>query len=139
MAVTLTAVVTDGARMGLYSDVNQTDFLDQSHRIDEDAVQQALHNLIRTRKGERVFHPEYGLDIDHLLFELITDDIAFAIRKEIRDAITRWEPRVKIVSIAVQDDRDNKVYRLALLYQIKGLEGRNFEYSDNLQAASGID
>lgn len=125
--------------MALYSDVNQIDPFDVPTHVDEDAVQQALRNLLRTRKGERVFHPEYGLDIDHLLFELITDDIAFAIRKEIRDAITRWEPRVKIMAVNVKDDRDNNTYRLALVYQIKGLEGRNFEYSDNLQAASGAD
>lgn len=125
--------------MALYSDVNQSDFLDKGQQVDEDAVQQSLHNLIRTRKGQRVFHPEYGLDIEHLLFELIDDDIAFNLRSMIKEAVTRWEPRVKISLIKVTPDYDNNTYQLGLLYQIRGLEGRNFEFSENLQTATGAD
>lgn len=125
--------------MALYSDVNQSNFLDKGQQVDEDAVQQSLHNLIRTRKGQRVFHPEYGLDIEHLLFELIDDDIAFNLRSMIKEAVTRWEPRVKISLIKVTPDYDNNTYQLGLLYQIRGLEGRNFEFSENLQTATGAD
>lgn len=124
-------------RMALYSDVNQTDPFERQRLTDEDAVQQALRNLLRTRKGERVFHPEYGMDIDHLLFELIDGDIALDIEVSIKEAIIKWEPRVRVINISVVDDPDSNTYRMTMLYQIKGLEGRNFEFSESLSAGVG--
>jgi phage baseplate assembly protein W len=123
--------------MALYSDVNQKTPFDNHRVTDEDSVQQALYNLLRTRKGERVFHPEYGLDLEHLLFELTSDDIAFELEVRIKEAINQWEPRVTIVSTFVEDDPDNNTYELAMIYQIKGLGDRNFAFNDNLGTAFG--
>lgn len=123
--------------MALYSDVNQhTPF--EKHRVtDEDSVQQSLYNLLRTRKGERVFHPEYGLDIEHLLFELTSDDVAFELEVRLKESINEWEPRVIIQDIVVEDDPDNNTYKLAMFYTIKGLGDRSFEFTDNLSSSVG--
>ncbi|MDK1290224.1 GPW/gp25 family protein [Pseudoalteromonas umbrosa] len=123
--------------MSLYSDVNQSNPFSKERVTDEDSVQQALYNLVRTRKGERVYHPEYGLDIEYLLFELITDDVALELQVRIKTAITKWEPRVKIVRITVDPEPDNNTYNLTMHYKIKGLGDRQFRFNDSLSTATG--
>lgn len=124
--------------MPLYSDVNQSNPFISARVNDEDSVQQALYNLLRTRKGERVFHPEYGMDIEYLLFELITDDVSLELEVRTKQAITKWEPRVKILSISVTPDPDNNTYELNMYYRIKGLGDRQFQFNDTLTASAGI-
>lgn len=124
--------------MPLYSDVNQSNPFISERVNDEDSVQQALYNLLRTRKGERVFHPEYGMDIEYLLFELITDDVSLELEVRTKQAITKWEPRVQILSISVTPDPDNNTYELSMYYRIKGLGDRQFQFNDTLTASAGI-
>ena len=124
--------------MPLYSDVNQTNPFVKERVIDEDSVQQALYNLLRTRKGERVYHPEYGLDIEYLLFELVTDDVALELEVRLKEAITKWEPRVKILKIVVIPDPDNYTYELSMYYRITGLGDRQFQFNDTLSAGAGV-
>lgn len=124
--------------MPLYSDVNQANPFAKERVTDEDSVQQALYNLLRTRKGERVYHPEYGLDIEYLLFELTTEDVALELEVRLKQAINKWEPRVAIVQIMVTADPDNNTYELSMLYKIKGLGDRQFQFNDSLSAGTGI-
>ena len=124
--------------MPLYSDVNQSNPFISERVDDEDSVQQALYNLLRTRKGERVFHPEYGMDIEYLLFELVTDDVSLGLEVRTKEAITKWEPRVKILSISVTPDPDNNTYELGMYYRIKGLGDRQFQFNDTLTSSAGI-
>lgn len=124
--------------MPLYSDVNQSNPFNSERVDDEDSVQQALYNLLRTRKGERVFHPEYGMDIEYLLFELITDDVSLELEVRTKQAITKWEPRVKILNISVTPDPDNNTYELSMYYRIKGLGDRQFQFNDTLTASAGM-
>ncbi|TMP46325.1 hypothetical protein CWB96_00390 [Pseudoalteromonas citrea] len=118
--------------MALYSDINQRDMFSNHLVTDEESVQQALFNLFNTNKGERIFHPEYGLDIEHLLFELMDDEVAFDLRNRIHAAIINFEPRVQIKQLNVDMDHDNYTYPVTLLYSIKGLSDRTFTFTDSL-------
>ncbi|GEK10250.1 GPW/gp25 family protein [Pseudoalteromonas sp. McH1-7] len=119
--------------MALYSDVNQCDMFTEHLVSDEESVQQALNNLFNTRLGERVFHPEYGMDIEHLLFEIMDDEIAFNIQHRLNNAITQFEPRVVIMSLNVEMIPDEHIYSVNLLYSIKGLGDRTFTFTKKLQ------
>jgi phage baseplate assembly protein W len=73
--------------------------LDVTRRYDEDAVKNALKNLILTGNYERPFHSEIGSPIRKLLFEPATPMLGAMLKRTIQDVINTFEPRVNIVDI----------------------------------------
>lgn len=69
-------------------------------KLDADAVKQSVKNLISTNFYEKPFDPFFGANITDLLFELADEFTAIEAEKNIRDAISYYEPRVEIVSIS---------------------------------------
>lgn len=57
-----------------------------------------------TNYGEKLFNPTFGSDLTSLLFELMTPATKILAQKQIAQAIQLWEPRVQIVSVAIQTD-----------------------------------
>jgi hypothetical protein len=72
---------------------------DVTRRYDEDAVKNALKNLILTSNYERPFHSEIGSPIRKLLFEPASPMLGAMLKRTIEDTITSFEPRVNIVDI----------------------------------------
>lgn len=72
---------------------------DISFAKNEDAVKKSLLNLLRSSTGTRPFRPDFGINLDRYLFEPADYETEVNINKEIADAITRFEPRVQLVSI----------------------------------------
>lgn len=79
---------------------------DVTRRYDEDAVKNALKNLILTGNYERPFHSEIGSPIRKLLFEPATPLLGAMLKRTITDVINTFEPRVNINDIicVVSDD-----------------------------------
>ncbi len=63
------------------------------------AVRQAIMLLLSTRPGERVMRPDYGCDLHRLVFEPNDATTAGLAIHYVREAITRWEPRVEILHL----------------------------------------
>jgi phage baseplate assembly protein W len=66
---------------------------------DDAAVRQALMTLLSTIPGERVMRPDYGCPLHRLAFSPNDDTTAGLAIHYIREAIMRFEPRVKILRI----------------------------------------
>jgi len=82
--------------MNFYSDVNHQDPLVQDKIYDLEDIYQSIHNILNTEKGERIFLPEFGVNLEQYLFEPLTDVTEFAIYDEIREALETFEPRIEI-------------------------------------------
>lgn len=67
----------------------------------------SLKMLLMTNKGERLMLPDYGTNLRQIIFNQNVAGIESMIQQEIVDAITAWEPRVVLQSIAVER-QDNK-------------------------------
>ena len=63
---------------------------------DRASVRQAIFLLISTIPGERVMRPDYGCDLHKLIFSPNDDTTAGLAIHYIRQALERWEPRVRI-------------------------------------------
>jgi phage baseplate assembly protein W len=63
---------------------------------DAAVVRQAILLLISTRPGERVMRPEYGCYLFRLAFSPNDDTTAGLAIHYVRQAIERWEPRIRI-------------------------------------------
>ena len=60
-----------------------------------------LRNLLLTRKGERIFQPNFGSCIHELLFEQSTNDLESRLQENITDSVNFWLPYINIDTIDV--------------------------------------
>lgn len=91
---------------------------DVASKTDDNAIRGALRNLIHTKHYERPFAPELGCQIHNLLFEpndFFTRNIAERI---IRDAITKFEPRVELIEVSVYSTDANELF-IQIEYKIR--------------------
>ena len=61
-----------------------------------------LKNLLLTRKGERVFQPNFGSGIHELLFEQATNDLESKLQENITNSVNFWLPYINIDTIDVK-------------------------------------
>jgi phage baseplate assembly protein W len=66
-----------------------------------DNVRQCIEDLLGTRVGERVMNEDFGVELPDLVFELQAG-LLDIIPSRIREAIARWEPRVKNVLVTAR-------------------------------------
>lgn len=71
-------------------------------KYDKEAVKQSIIDILLTRIGEREFMPNYGSTLYWILFENMGVITQIRIRNAIEDALTNWEPRIRINDILVQ-------------------------------------
>tara|TARA_Y100000287_G_scaffold28482_1_gene20210 strand:+ start:43 stop:435 length:393 start_codon:yes stop_codon:yes gene_type:complete len=89
---------------------------------DKAAIVQSITGLLLTMKGERPFQPELGCDIKRILFEPLDYASAGTIKKEVKETLDRYEPRIRIDRIDCEPDFDNNGYSVELHYTIVGRE-----------------
>jgi phage baseplate assembly protein W len=65
-------------------------------------IRSNLINLLLTRKGERVFLPEFGCDIPRTLFESNSDDSLAQAHAEIQTSVSTWMPFINIDEIVTK-------------------------------------
>ncbi len=70
---------------------------------DEVDIQSSLEILLTTRQGERVMRPDYGCNLDELVFEPLTTTFKTYIKDLIATAILYYEPRIDINKIELDD------------------------------------
>jgi phage baseplate assembly protein W len=72
---------------------------DLSYTTEEQALSN-LKNLVLTRKGERLMHPNFGTSIYDVLFENMSDDFLIDVEDRLRDDIEFWLPYLIIDEIS---------------------------------------
>jgi Bacteriophage baseplate protein W len=104
---------------------------------DDEAIRQSLLLLISTRPGERVMRPEYGCDLQRLVFSPSDDTTAGLAIHFVRQAVERWEPRVEILGVDAGPDPE-KAPRLQIVldYRVRAtLRGDRVVVGLDLQEA----
>ncbi len=70
---------------------------------DVEDIQSSLEILLTTRPGERVMRPDYGCNLDELLFEPLTTTFKTYIKDLVSTAILYYEPRIEVNNIELDD------------------------------------
>ena len=86
---------------------------------DDNAVKNAVKNLLITNAFERPFQPQRGANLRGLLFEPADAITRIAIKDNIKRVLRDYEPRVKVLSIGLNDLSDQNAYRLTVKFLIK--------------------
>ena len=97
---------------------------------DEVDIQLSLQILLSTRKGERVMLPDYGCNLDEMVFEPMTTTFKTYIREMIKTAILYYEARIDLNVVKVDDSRETEgVILIILEYTVRTTNSRfNFVY-----------
>jgi phage baseplate assembly protein W len=66
---------------------------------DEADVDQAIHLILSTAKGERPMRPEFGCGVHDFVFDTIDANTVAQMEIEVRDALDHWEPRIEVIAV----------------------------------------
>jgi len=115
--------------MPIYSDLDESK-ITAVLLVDIQCIYQSINNIVNTVKGERLFKPEFGVDLESLLFELINDLTAFSIFSEMTAGVVIWEPRILIAfgQSSITPDPANFKYDGVVAFQVKNLTNQIFQY-----------
>ena len=91
---------------------------DVGFKKDENAIKQAVKNLVLTQNFERPFHSEIGSSLRSLLFEPATPMTKEILRKTISDTITNFEPRVELIDVEIRYKLDDTAVDVRVVFKI---------------------
>jgi phage baseplate assembly protein W len=93
-------------------------------------IASSLEILLSTRQGERVMLPQYGCNLDELLFENLDTRIKTLIADKIESAILYHEPRVTLENVDLTEtDSLEGIVLIKIIYRVKTTNSRfNFVY-----------
>ena len=97
---------------------------------DELDIQLSLQVLLSTRKGERIMLPDYGCNLDEMVFEPMTTTFKTYISDMIKTAILFYEARIDLNGLTVDDSRETEgIILLILDYTVRTTNSRfNYVY-----------
>ncbi|WP_341902081.1 GPW/gp25 family protein [Fluviicola taffensis] len=110
---------------------------------DEKDIMESLQVLLSTRPNERIMLPEYGCNLESLLFESITLTLTTQITEIIRTAILYYEPRIDLENVTLDQKHilDGRIdiildYRIRttnsrrnMVYPFYRIEGNDISYT----------
>ena len=100
----------------------------------EESVAQSLKNITLTNRGERFYNSNKGSRIRSSLFELFDSNMFDAIKLDLQDMYSYYEPRAIINDIIIQPDTlDLNSLNVSIIFSIINIPGQNFQVSLNVQ------
>ena len=96
-------------------------FTDDANVVKNDnAIKQAIKNLVLTTPGEKPFQPLTGSSVNDLLFEPLDPFTADTLRDEIINTINQYEKRVRLENVWLQPIHERNQLNITIEYQIVG-------------------
>ena len=100
----------------------------------EESVAQSLKNITLTNRGERFYNSNKGSRIRSSLFELFDSGMFDAIKLDLQDMYSYYEPRAIINDIIIQPETlDLNSLNVSIIFSIINIPGQNFQVSLNVQ------
>jgi len=83
-------------------------FFLELNQVDTKAIRSDLMHLILTRKGERLYNPEFGTDLLRFIFEP-NDSLTYsAIKLDIQSVVKKYIPNLEVNDVIVEIDGSNE-------------------------------
>lgn len=86
-------------------------------------IKSNIKNLLLTKRGERLMHPNFGTALYETLFEQNTDDLEIKVQNTIEESISIWMPFISIEEIIIDQsnsDRDRYNFNVSLSFRVSG-------------------
>ncbi len=73
-----------------------------------DSIRESIIIILGTVKGERIMRPDFGCEINGLVFSPNNSQTAGLIAFHIKDALMKWEPRIDVLDVNAYPDMNEK-------------------------------
>src|ERR687885_1291455 len=88
-------------------------------------VEEAIHIILLTPKGQRVMRPEFGCRIHELIFAPNDATTIGLATSYVHEALGMWEPRIRVEDVTARTDPDNPDRLLIEVhYQVRATHDR---------------
>jgi phage baseplate assembly protein W len=87
------------SKKGLFLDLNSDD---------NQAIKADLLHLILTRKGQRLYKPDFGTDLMKFIFEPEDGMTLNAIKEEIKNVVKIYLPSLNLDEILIEESEENE-------------------------------
>lgn len=97
---------------------------------DEADIASSLEVLLTTALGERVMLPQYGCNLDELLFESLDTRMKTLMADKVESALLYHEPRILLEDVSVDESREFEgIVLIEINYRVKTTNSRfNFVF-----------
>jgi uncharacterized protein len=99
--------------------------------IEEEAdIVSSLEILLSTAQGERVMLPQYGCNLDELVFENLDTRMKTLMADKVESAILYHEPRIELEKVRLDDSGElDGVVLIEVIYRVRSTNSRfNFVF-----------
>ena len=91
---------------------------DIAKKVGDAAIISSMMNLLQTGQYERLMQPDIYSGVRSHLFEPVDNITASALSNEIRNVISKYEPRVSLTTVNTTPDYDGQGYSVTLTFFI---------------------
>ena len=92
---------------------------------DELSVRQSIEIILSTSKGERVIRPDFGCDLNKLLFAPNNGATQALATFEVGEALRAWEPRIEVLDVTAQENGANgEELLINITYRVRSTDNR---------------
>lgn len=108
--------------MAIYKDLN-LDFVTSPNgdlviATDLEAIKKSVRNILQTNILDVPFEPEFGTNVNKMLFENFTSITVDFLRTKIKNVLKQFEPRVEVTSIDIYDKMDKNAIQIKIFFTI---------------------
>ena len=90
---------------------------------DREEIENSLNILFSTKINERLFHPDFGCNLDEYQFEGNSQVQMIRIRKMIRECVETYEPRINVENVELLTGKaDEGILEIVLSYSLSSSE-----------------
>jgi phage baseplate assembly protein W len=75
---------------------------------DNQAIKADLLHLILTRRGQRLYNPDFGTDLLRFIFEPNDELTLEGVKGEIRDVVKKFLPKLQLNEINIYDSEESE-------------------------------
>ena len=88
-------------------------------------IASSLQVLLSTAQGERVMLPQYGCNLDELLFESLDTRMKTLMADKVESAILYHEPRIELENVVLDESAElDGVVLINIVYRVKTTNSR---------------
>jgi phage baseplate assembly protein W len=95
---------------------------DIGRKTNNEAIKQAIRNILFTKFFERPFNSTLGSGISNMLFEPLNPLSSVMIKKIVEQTISNFEPRVDLQSVSVTLVENDNAVQITVYYAIVGTQ-----------------
>jgi phage baseplate assembly protein W len=83
-------------------------------KSDDDVIRTSIEMILLTLPGERVMRPDFGSNLQNMVFEPSDEFLAIMLRTEVEEALAQWENRAEIGLSEIETNDDRVIIRVPI-------------------------